>query len=91
MTYQNAGVTTEDDKQAKADQLHLLAEAEEVWLKAQGQAANSSPASMLAVLTSLQAGFTSLHKLVEEPTDKTSEVCMHAKIQGYITLLGATW
>lgn len=72
----DAGVTTEEDKQAKADQLHLLAEAEEVWSKAQNLAHESSATSLLAVLSSLQAGFASLHKLVEKPIDRTSEVHM---------------
>ena len=84
----NVGLTPEDDKQAKADQLHLLAEAEEFWSKAQTQAANSRAASVLAILASLQAGSASLRKLVDKPLDKTSEVRMQQVKLCCIALLG---
>lgn len=79
------GVSAEDVKQAEADQLHLLAEADDVWSKAQNQATESSAAAVLAVLASLQAAFASLRKLVAKPVDKyddvqTSEVRMYAKM-----------
>ena len=79
-THCDVGETDADNKEAKAAQLHLLAQAEEACSKAQAQAARGHvAAATLAVLASLQAGFASLHKLVETSArDKDSEVCISA-------------
>ncbi len=69
------GKFSEANKQTKAAQLHLLTQAKEACSDAQKRASESTSGSpMVAVLASLQAGFASLHKLVEAPMDRNNEV-----------------
>ncbi|KAL0048285.1 hypothetical protein WJX82_000134 [Trebouxia sp. C0006] len=69
------GKFSEANKQTKAAQLHLLTQAKEACSDAQKRASESTSGSpMVAVLASLQAGFASLHKLVEAPMDRNNEL-----------------
>lgn len=69
------GASPDEQKQAKAKQLQLLADAEGVYSTAQAQAArDGTDRPMLAVLTSFQAGFASLKRLIQGPSDDKNEL-----------------
>lgn len=69
------GESPDKQQQAKATQLQLLVDAEGVCSSAQAQAATgATDGPMLAVLTALQAGFASLKRLIEGPSDDKNEL-----------------
>ena len=85
--FTTAGESPDKQQQAKATQLQLLVDAEVVCSSAQVQAARgATDGPMLAVLTALQAGFASLKRLIEGPSDAKNEVYMQ---QGLPMMLSA--
>lgn len=86
IVFTTAGESPDKQQQAKATQLQLLVDAEGVCSSAQAQAARGATGGpILAVLTALQAGFASLKRLIEGPSDDKNEVYMQQGLPSIVS------
>ena len=81
------GIATKQDKQAKAVQTQLLADAQKTFNKAEARlqqphAGTSQAEALQASLKFLRSQFQDLQQLIDEPVDKLTEVCTGTSIYG---------